>query len=231
MVRITRVHTGGGDSGETSLLDGTRVPKSHHRIDLVGEVDELNSLIGVVRMEVERMPADHADGGSRGTVGPIQRAILPLLAELQHELFDLGAELACPPAEIPPGITLLPAASGERLVAQMDDWIGELEPLTSFILPTGVPPAAMLQLARAVCRRTERRAVHLVEAEGADAVRLEALAYLNRLADWLFVLARWITARLGADEVLWVPVDQRGVATEVHRTTALDPDDDLFDVL
>ena len=229
MVRITRVHTGGGDAGETSLLDGTRVAKSALRLELVGAVDELNSMIGVVRMEVERMRTAHEDGGSRATVRTVQQSARGLIAELQHELFDLGAELACPPERLPAGVTLLPDASNGRLVAQMDAWIEELEPLTSFILPTGVPPVAWLQVARAACRRAERVLVSVRDAEGEGSVRSEALAYLNRLSDWLFVLARWITMRLGESEALWVPVDQRGVSTEVRMTARDDRDDDALD--
>ena len=104
---------------------------------------------------------------------------------------------------------MLGEGASERLVDEMDAWLEELSPLTSFILPAGEAPVAWLQVARTVGRRLERRLVELKEKEGEDSVRAFVLSYVNRLSDWLFVLARWITMRLGESEVLWQPVGER----------------------
>jgi cob(I)alamin adenosyltransferase len=209
MVRIDRVYTGGGDAGQTSLVDGSRVSKSESRLEVVGTIDELNSLFGVISMEVNRLPETHADGGQRSTVRQVCEVTTSVIGRMQHELFDLGAELSCPPDNIPEGIVLLGEGASERLVDEMDAWLEELSPLTSFILPAGEAPVAWLQVARTVGRRLERRLVELKEKEGEDSVRAFVLSYVNRLSDWLFVLARWITMRLGESEVLWQPVGER----------------------
>jgi len=214
MVKINRVYTGGGDAGQTSLVDGSRVSKSIQRLQVVGALDELNSLLGVIMMEVERLPDNHQDGGQRQTVRQVKEVATSALGRLQHELFDLGAELACPPDNIPEGIVMLGAAASERLVGEMDAWLEELEPLTSFILPAGEAPVAWLQVGRAVTRRLERNLVGLCSDEGDGAVRPFVLSYVNRLSDWLFVLARWITHRLGNTEVLWRPIGERGDSEE-----------------
>ena len=127
MVRITRVHTGTGDGGETSLLDGKKVGKESPRVELYGTIDELNSQIGVVRMEFGRMP-----GVTRfHRPGEADEA----LYRVQQELFDIGGECACSPGKLPEQMVLVGMDECERLVEEMDDWIKELEPLKSFILP------------------------------------------------------------------------------------------------
>ena len=209
MVRIDRVYTGGGDAGQTSLVDGSRVSKSESRLEVVGTADELNSLFGVIAMEVNRLPEAHVDGGQRSTVRQVREVTTSVIGRMQHELFDLGAELSCPPNNIPEGIVMLGGDASERLVDEMDAWLEELSPLTSFILPAGEAPVTWLQVARTVCRRLERRLVGLRAEEGDDAVRDFVLSYVNRLSDWLFVLARRITMRLGESEGLWQPVGER----------------------
>ncbi len=201
MVRINRVHTGTGDGGETSLLDGSKVGKENPRVGLFGTIDELNSQIGVVRMEFGRMPGvtrfhrpDEADEA---------------LMRVQQELFDLGGECACTPGKIPEQMALVGMEQCDRLVHEMDLWIEELKPLESFILPMGTAPVAFLHVARTVARRAERGACHLRGVEGDGSVRDEVICYLNRISDWLFVLARWIAKNTGEDETLWTPLGKR----------------------
>tara|TARA_B100000586_G_scaffold57338_1_gene39272 strand:- start:243 stop:851 length:609 start_codon:yes stop_codon:yes gene_type:complete len=201
MVRINRVHTGTGDDGETSLLDGTRVGKQDDRVGLFGTIDELNSQIGVVRMEVSRFESLR-DG--------VAISVNKALGIVQQELFDVGAECACPPEALPDSVALVGDIQSDRLVSQMDVWLDDLEPLESFVLPTGSAPIATLHVARTVARRAERVACSLREKEGEVAIRQEVLAYLNRLSDWLFVLARWIGHNSGESETLWTPLGKRG---------------------
>ena len=195
MVRITKVHTGGGDGGETSLVDGTRVGKEHPRVTIYGTIDEANSAIGIVRMELGRASfpmvetCDYAD---------------KLLGRIQQELFDVGAECACPPGGVPEQMTIIGSDAGERLVSEMDSMLEDLEPLSSFILPTGSPAVANLHMARTIVRRAEREACALREE-----VRPEVISYLNRLSDHCFVLGRWITAQTGEEETLWTPLGKR----------------------
>ena len=195
MVRITKVHTGGGDGGETSLVDGTRVGKEHPRVAIYGTIDEANSAIGIVRMELGRASfpmvetRDYAD---------------KLLGRIQQELFDVGAECACPPGGVPEQMTIIGSDAGERLVSEMDSMLEDLEPLSSFILPTGSPAVANLHVARTIVRRAEREACALREE-----VRPEVISYLNRLSDHCFVLGRWITAKTGEEETLWTPLGTR----------------------
>ena len=195
MVRITKVHTGGGDGGKTSLVDGTRVGKEHPRVAIYGTIDEANSAIGIVRMELGRASfpmvetCDYAD---------------KLLGRIQQELFDVGAECACPPGGVPEQMTIIGSDAGERLVSEMDSMLEDLEPLSSFILPTGSPAVANLHMARTIVRRAEREACALREE-----VRPEVISYLNRLSDHCFVLGRWITAQTGGQETLWTPLGKR----------------------
>ncbi len=202
MVRINRVHTGTGDGGETSLLDGRRVGKEDDRVDLFGTIDELNSQIGVVRMEIGRFVPDADSEDEIDLIGSG-------LGLVQQELFDIGGECACPPESLPESVALIGTGEGERLVAEMDNWLERLEPLESFILPTGSAPVASMHVARTVARRAERVACSLRSTEGEEAIRSEVLAYLNRLSDWLFVLARWFGKISGEGETLWTPLGER----------------------
>ena len=195
MVRITKVHTGGGDGGETSLVDGTRVGKEHPRVAIYGTIDEANSAIGVVRMELGRASFQMVE-----TCDYVDK----LLGRIQQELFDVGAECACPPGGVPEQMSIIGSDAGERLVSEMDSMLEDLEPLSSFILPTGSPVVANLHMARTIVRRAEREACALREE-----VRPEVISYLNRLSDHCFVLGRWITANTGEEEVLWTPLGKR----------------------
>ena len=227
MVRINRVYTGGGDTGETSLVDGSRRSKADPRFEVVGTCDELNAVFGLVAMEANRMP-DHEDGGNRATVQRVQTILSMVLTRVQNELFDLGAELACDPSKLPEYMVLISGEQSNVLVDEMDAWLEHLEPLTSFILPAGHGPEAMLHLARTVARRLERSVLRLKETEGDASVRPIVQVYLNRLSDWLFVLGRWVTSGLGHDETLWQPLGKRGpesgVAKRIRQLHASDDD-------
>ena len=142
MVRITKVHTGGGDGGETSLVDGSRVGKEHPRVAIYGTIDEANSAIGIVRAEINERLVKMEDG--EGRLVEADR----MLGIIQQELFDVGAECACPPGGVPEQMTIIGADAGERLVEEMDFMLEDLEPLSSFILPTGSPMVAHLHMAR-----------------------------------------------------------------------------------
>ncbi|MAS18541.1 MAG: cob(I)yrinic acid a,c-diamide adenosyltransferase [Candidatus Poseidoniales archaeon] len=195
MVRITKVHTGGGDGGETSLVDGSRVGKEHPRVAIYGTIDEANSAIGIVRAEMNRTDV----------IGiPNKRLIEAnqMLSIIQQELFDVGAECACPPGGVPEQMSIIGTDAGERLVNEMDYMLEDLEPLSSFILPTGNPIVAHLHMARTIVRRAERDACTLREE-----VRHEVISYLNRLSDHCFVLSRWLTGEEG--ETLWTPLGKR----------------------
>ncbi len=175
-----RIYTRTGDAGETGLIGGRRVPKDHPRVEAYGAVDELNAHLGAARAL--------ARGGQVAT----------LLGEVQHRLFDLGAELATPPARsAPAGVRAEDVAALERAI---DRYQQRLPPLRAFVLPGGTPLAASLHVARTVCRRAERRVVALSRAEP---VRAEVLAYLNRLSDLLFVLARAANRAAGRPDVVW----------------------------
>ena len=195
MVRITKVHTGGGDRGETSLVDGSRVGKEHPRVAIYGTIDEANSAIGVVRAEMKRTVV----------IGISDTRLVEanqMLGIIQQELFDVGAECACPADGAPEQMSIIGAVAGERLVEEMDYMLEDLEPLSSFILPTGNPIVAYLHIARTIVRRAEREACTL-----RDEVRDEVISYLNRLSDHCFVLSRWLTGEEG--ETLWTPLGKR----------------------
>ena len=209
MVRITKVHTGGGDAGETSLASGERVSKNHPRVDFYGTIDELNSVIGMVQAELGRVDTHHEDGGARATVRVVKNAVTSKIALIQQELFDVGGECSFTPDQLPDAMTVIGQEQADRLCTEMDAWTENLEPLESFILPTGSPLIATMHLARTVARRAERRAMSLRESEGGNAVRDVVIAYLNRLSDWFFVLIRWVAKTLGEDETLWVPLGKR----------------------
>tara|TARA_B100000482_G_scaffold68558_1_gene48152 strand:- start:9 stop:644 length:636 start_codon:yes stop_codon:yes gene_type:complete len=195
MVRITKVHTGGGDGGETSLVDGSRVGKEHPRVAIYGTIDEANSAIGIVRSEMKRCE-------SSGILHTRLEEADRMLGIIQQELFDVGAECACPPGGVPEQMAIIGADAGKRLVDEMDYMLEDLEPLSSFILPTGSPVVAHLHMARTIVRRAEREACALREE-----VRNEVISYLNRLSDHCFVLSRWLTGEEG--ETLWTPLGKR----------------------
>ena len=182
-VRLTRIYTRGGDAGETSLGDGSRVPKLDCRIGAFGAVDELNSAIGVALAD-----ADLPDRLRE----PLER--------IQNDLFDVGADLC-----VPSGVTdrlRMEQAAIERLEALCDEFNAALPELKSFVLPGGTEAAARLHVARTTCRRAERDAL---VADGENGVNPLVLAYLNRLSDFLFIAARAANAEAGRDEPVWKP--------------------------
>jgi cob(I)alamin adenosyltransferase len=180
-VRMDRIYTRGGDAGETSLGSGERVPKDDVRIEAAGDVDELNALLGVAL--TRGAPEDP-------------------LRQVQNDLFDLGADLAVPLGETKRERLRVTPEQVVWLEERCDEANADLPMLRSFILPGGSEAAALLHLARTVCRRAERRVVALAHREP---VNPEARAYLNRLSDLLFILARATNAELGEEEPLWKP--------------------------
>lgn len=191
MVKLTKIYTRGGDKGETSLGDGSRVKKHDLRVATYGTVDEANAAIGVARLQC----ADDAD-------------VDAMLSRIQNDLFDLGADLCTPiVADEAPGKALrIVQAQVDRLEREIDLMNAALAPLNSFVLPGGAPAAAALHVARTIIRRAERDITALIQSE---AVNPQALMYTNRLSDHLFVLSRHINAK-GAGDVLWVPGANRG---------------------
>jgi cob(I)alamin adenosyltransferase len=189
MVRLTRIYTRGGDRGETSLGDGSRVAKQALRVEAFGTVDEANAAIGLARLHVGADPeADQAADA--------------MLALIQNDLFDLGADLCTPEGgSRAAGALRIVAAQVKRLENEIDAMNAALRPLDSFILPGGTPAAAHLHLARTVTRRAERLVCALAATEP---VNPEAIRYLNRLSDHLFVLGRRLNDN-GARDVLWRP--------------------------
>jgi cob(I)alamin adenosyltransferase len=182
-VRLTKIYTRAGDGGETSLGDGSRVPKLDCRIGAFGTVDELNSALGVVLAEPE-LP--------ERLRGPLEL--------VQNDLFDVGADLC-----VPFGVTdrlRVEQSHVNRLEALCDEFNAELPMLKSFVLPGGTEAAARLHVARTICRRSEREAL---AADGEHGINPLVLSYLNRLSDFLFIAARTANAAAGRDEPLWKP--------------------------
>jgi len=183
VVRLTRIYTRGGDAGETSLGDGRRVVKHDLRVAAYGTVDEANACIGLARLRAEG-------------------AVDEILGRVQNDLFDLGADLATPEQDDPKHPPLrVTAEQVKRLEGEIDRLNADLAPLTSFVLPGGSAAAAYLHLARTVARRAERDMTRLAVEESLNP---EAIKYINRLSDLLFVLARHVNDD-GARDVLWEP--------------------------
>ena len=201
MVVLNRIYTRTGDTGQTGLGSGERVSKAHLRIEAYGTVDETNAVLGLARLHTK-----HA-----------RFAVLDaMLARIQNELFDLGADLCVPDRgrqleHI--ALRILPEQH-QRLEAEMDLLNADLLPLRSFVLPGGAASAACLHQARTVCRRAERLIVAL-RTEPDEIVSADALAYVNRLSDFLFVASRWCNHVSGDGDVLWVPG-----ATRDHKAPA-----------
>lgn len=193
MVRLNVIYTRTGDAGETGLGDGSRRLKSDARIAAIGDVDETNCAVGLARLS------------TRGSTEAAGAAIEPVLAWVQNDLFDLGADLCLPkrPGEAPGGALRVAASQVQALERAIDALNADLEPLRSFVLPGGTPASAALHQARAVCRRAERSVVALASIEGEE-VGEAALAYINRLSDYLFVAARAANG-FGKGDVLWAP--------------------------
>lgn len=191
MVKLNKIYTRTGDAGETGLVDGSRVSKASARVSAYGDVDECNSVIGLVRLHLE------------------SRRVDDMLSRIQNDLFDLGADLATPlpkdgEADEAWVLRMVPEQT-TRLEAELDALNVDLSPLDSFVLPGGSAPSAYLHQARTVARRAERLIVTMAAQE---AINPAALTYINRLSDFLFVAARWCNEQ-GASDVKWVPGQNR----------------------
>lgn len=193
MVVLNKIYTKTGDAGTTALGSGERVAKSALRISAYGTVDETNAAIGMARTHL---------GSADGKVDA-------MLARIQNDLFDLGADLCVPDrgGKLPYEPLRATEAQVTRLETEIDDLNGELQPLRSFVLPGGSPAAAALHIARTVCRRAERLIVELA-AEATEPVSPAVIKYMNRLSDFLFVASRYVNDK-GARDVLWVPGKNR----------------------
>lgn len=194
MVVLNRIYTRAGDDGLTRLANGAQVSKASGRVSAYGEVDELNAVLGLVRLETATDPV-----------------LDPILARIQNDLFDLGADLATPLSVDGPLALRIVKTQVDRLEQEIDALNADLSALTSFVLPGGTRAAAALHLARTVCRRAERAATALVNSltpTGEGRPHADALRYLNRLSDLMFVAARFANGR-GEADVLWVPAANR----------------------
>ena len=183
-VRLSKIYTRTGDKGETGLADGRRVGKDHPRVEAMGELDTLNSQLGLLLAELDEA----------SVTWPGLKEISDILGPCQHRLFDLGGELAMPEYQA------LQQVEVERLEAAIDRWNEEVGPLENFILPGGSRLIALAHVCRSLARSCERRCQHL---NAVEPLRGEGLAYVNRLSDLLFVAARLIARRQGVAEVLW----------------------------
>ena len=178
--RLSKIVTRTGDAGTTGLGDGSRVAKDSLRIDVIGEVDELNSTLGVLLAE------------------DLPETVRNALTGIQHDLFDLGGEICMP------GYNVISEAHVLRLEALVGEFNEQLTPLKEFILPGGQPVAAMAHVARTVCRRCERRLTELIESTNGSAGELAPIqVYVNRLSDYLFVLARYLNKQAGVADKVW----------------------------
>jgi cob(I)alamin adenosyltransferase len=195
---INRVYTRRGDTGQTSLVSGQRLPKNDLRIEAYGTVDELNSFIGLARESARDLPE-------------LDRILL----RVQHELFNLGSILATMPEDVHPKQARITSADSEQLEREIDHMNEGLPPLRSFVLPGGSRLNAELHICRTICRRAERICVALAAQAGVDE---PSLKYLNRLSDALFVWSRWASHQLGVPEILWEP---NKAASQTGTTQAL----------
>lgn len=184
--RLTRIYTRTGDAGTTGLADGSRVAKDAPRIEAIGDIDELNSVLGVLLAE------------------PLPDAVRARLTDVQNDLFDLGGELSVP------GHAILAESHIAQLEAALDEFNAALPALKDFILPGGSRAAALAHVARTVCRRAERRVVTLAQTETVPQL---AVPYLNRLSDLLFVLSRVLNRHAGGSDVLWQVGKNRATKT------------------
>lgn len=188
-----KIYTKTGDRGQTSLVGGARVAKTDIRIEAYGGLDELNSTIGLIRAFLGR---DH------GATDIWSTRVEARLQSVQNALFNIGSRLACADAKLRDGLPDVTDATISALEADMDEWEKDLPPLRAFILPGGSELGARAHLSRTVCRRAERAVLRLAESDG-DAVGAGQLIYLNRLSDWLFLLARKFNAAAGAADLPW----------------------------
>lgn len=191
-IHLNRIYTRAGDRGQTRLVGGQRIEKDNARIECYGTVDELNSFLGVARVTAETLMTEYARLAELAVT----------LKRVQHELFNLGSILATLPEDVHPKQPTVTAADVAQLESEIDRANQELDPLRSFVLPGGSRLDAELHVCRTVCRRAERLLVALVRQAS---VPEEAIRYLNRLSDALFVWSRWANHVTGAKETLWQP--------------------------
>ena len=190
-IRLTRIYTRTGDKGTTALVGGARVPKESGRIEGYGTIDELNSVVGIVRTYLPQYLVKFGNDGEWYSEA---------LRRIQNELFDVGSELATPPDGEYEGMHKMSEAEVAKLEEEMDKMEEELEPLKSFTLPGGGVLNSFLHLARTVCRRAERELWRLHREEP---INDQLIIYINRLSDHLFVQSRWVAKRLNEPEFLW----------------------------
>ena len=183
MVKLDKIYTRGGDSGQTSLVDGSRVDKNSQRLNAIGDIDEANAILGLAKISLDDGPQNLGE----------------VLLKIQNDLCDLGADLATPGADREDGSLRIQKQQVERLEQEIDDMNILLKPLTSFVLPGGSDSATWLHLARTIVRRAERSAVSLASQE---TINQMAIMYLNRLSDLLFVMAR-LANDFGTSDELW----------------------------
>ena len=203
MVKLNKIYTRTGDQGTTGLATGARVAKHHLRIKAYGTVDETNAALGLVAIALRDQKTQEDEDGAEDLKAMVMR--------IQNDLFDLGADLSTPetpgtPAPEHPPLRIT-KAQVTRLETEVDTMNQALQPLTSFVLPGGCPAAAHLHMARTISRRAERCMFELSECEG-EIVSSEALEYINRLSDHLFVMSRYVNDR-GQSDVLWTPGQYR----------------------
>ena len=198
---LGRIYTRGGDTGETALVGGQRVPKDHLRIECYGTVDELNAHLGVARNTAREFTPRFPSLG----------LLAVRLRRVQHELFNLGSILATLPEDVHPRQPCVTAADVAQLERDLDEANENLTPLHSFVLPGASRLDAELHICRTVCRRAER---HLVALAREESVPDQAVRYLNRLSDLFFVWSRWVNHEMGAPETLWSPNEASGAQRE-----------------
>ncbi len=213
-IRLTRIYTRSGDKGLTGLVGGARVPKESDRLEAYGTIDELNSIVGIVRTYLPQY---------RNGFGKDYEWYSEMLRRIQNELFDVGSELATPPDFSYDGMYRMGPGEVRKLEQEMDRMQKELEPLKSFTLPGGGVLNAFLHQARTVCRRAERVCWSLKRVEP---VSDQLIVYINRLSDHLFVESRWVAKRLGEPEFLWdrgLRLDDSEARAAKRRATAARP--------
>jgi cob(I)alamin adenosyltransferase len=193
--RVPKIYTRTGDKGKTSLIGGTRVAKSHLRLEAYGTVDELNSHLGVILVQA-RLDLAAGPASSSSALTDIQASLM----RIQNELFNIGSQLACEEPELRAKLPNIDEERITELERLMDQYTAGLKPLRNFILPGGSRAAAETHVARTVCRRAERICVALAEETEIDPLLIR---YVNRLSDYLFVLARHFNALTGIDEPIW----------------------------
>jgi cob(I)alamin adenosyltransferase len=208
-IRLTRIYTRTGDKGTTALVGGGRVPKDGRRLDAYGTIDELNSIVGIVRTLLPQY---------QKSLGTDYEWYSEMLRRVQNELFDVGSELATPPEAEYEEMHKMSAEEVKRLEEEMDRMEKELEPINSFTLPGGGMLNAFLHQARTVCRRAERVCWALKREEP---VNDQLLVYVNRLSDHLYVQSRWVAKRLGEPEFFWdrgLRIDTRAARTARRKS-------------